>query len=76
MSPRSLIALPIFVFSLLLCADTRKTFLCVALTNLFGYVWIYLIWHAERNRLVWYYWSVRFATWDRATSTSSGRRRS
>ncbi|NNJ27463.1 hypothetical protein [Alienimonas chondri] len=55
MSPRSLVALPIFVFSLLLCADTHQRALCIALSNVFGYVWISLIWHAERGRLVWYY---------------------
>ena len=43
MSPRSLIALPVFVFSLLLCADAQKALLCVALANAFGYAWGYLV---------------------------------
>ena len=55
MSPRSLIALPIFVFSLLLCADAQKALLCIALANAFGYVWGYLVLNGERGPAGLYY---------------------
>ena len=51
MSLFNFLVLPVFVALLLTVIPTGSVLLNALLTNIFGYIWIYLIWNAERRQL-------------------------